>query len=41
MSNDADTCRKYILPKLNAAGWEDDFILEQRVLLPSVPALSW
>ncbi len=32
MSNEADTCRKYILPKLKAAHWEDDFIVEQMVL---------
>lgn len=24
MSNEADTCRKYVLPKLRAAGWTDD-----------------
>jgi hypothetical protein len=22
--NEADTCRKYVLPKLYAAGWNDD-----------------
>ena len=27
---EADTCRKYILPKLYAAGWTDDQISEQR-----------
>lgn len=32
MSNEADTCRKVILPKLKAAHWEDDFIVEQMVL---------
>ncbi len=31
---EADTCRIYILPKLHAAGWEDDFITEQLVLTP-------
>lgn len=30
MSNEADTCRKYILPKLYAAGWTDDHISEQK-----------
>ena len=34
MSNEADTCRTYILPKLHAAGWEDDYIVEQLVLTP-------
>jgi len=34
MSNEADTCRIYILPKLHAAGWEDDYIAEQLVLTP-------
>ena len=32
--NEADTCRQYILPKLKAAGWDDDFIVEQLVLTP-------
>jgi type I restriction enzyme R subunit len=27
---EADTCRKYVLPKLYAAGWNDDQISEQR-----------
>jgi len=22
--NEADTCRKYVVPKLQAAGWEND-----------------
>jgi len=30
MSNEADTCRKYVLPKLYAAGWIDDQISEQK-----------
>ena len=34
MPSEADTCRTYILPKLHAAGWEDDFIREQLVLTP-------
>jgi type I restriction enzyme R subunit len=28
--SEADTCRKDVLPKLHAAGWTDDLILEQR-----------
>jgi type I restriction enzyme R subunit len=27
---EADTCRKFVLPKLYAAGWTDDQISEQR-----------
>ena len=27
---EADTCRKYVLPKLYASGWSDDHINEQR-----------
>ena len=34
MPTEADTCRTYIVPKLHAAGWEDDFIAEQRVITP-------
>jgi type I restriction enzyme R subunit len=30
VSNEADTCRKYVLPKLYKAGWTDDQINEQR-----------
>jgi type I restriction enzyme R subunit len=30
MVTEADTCRKYVLPKLYAAGWTDDQINEQR-----------
>jgi len=30
MTTEADTCRKYILPKIYAAGWDDDQINEQR-----------
>lgn len=29
MSNEADTCRKYVVPKLKDAGWTDDLISEQ------------
>jgi type I restriction enzyme R subunit len=29
MSNEADTCRKYVLPKLTASEWTDDLISEQ------------
>ena len=32
MSTEADTCRKYVLPKLYAAGWNDDQINEQRTI---------
>ena len=28
--NEVDTCRAYIIPKLKSAGWEDDYITEQR-----------
>ena len=30
MITEADTCRKYFLPKLYAAGWSDDQISEQK-----------
>jgi type I restriction enzyme, R subunit len=30
MITEADTCRKYVLPKLYAAGWNDDQINEQK-----------
>jgi type I restriction enzyme, R subunit len=30
--SEADTCRKYVLPKLYAAGWQDDQIAEQRCI---------
>jgi hypothetical protein len=30
MSNEADTCQKYVLPRLLAAGWDTDLILEQK-----------
>jgi len=30
MSTEADTCRTYVLPKLYAAGWNDEQISEQR-----------
>src|SRR5262245_26080840 len=30
MTTEADTCRKYVLPKLYSAGWNDDQINEQR-----------
>lgn len=30
--SEADTCRKYIVPKLYAAAWEDDYIAEQRYI---------
>ena len=30
MQTEADTCRKFVLPKLYSAGWNDDQISEQR-----------
>lgn len=30
MITEADTCRKYVLPKLYSAGWNDDQISEQK-----------
>lgn len=30
MSTEADTCRKYVLPKLYAAGWTDDQISQEK-----------
>ena len=30
MTTEADTCRKYVLPKLYTTGWDDDQITEQR-----------
>jgi type I restriction enzyme R subunit len=30
VSNEADTCRKFVLPKLYSAGWRDDQITEQK-----------
>jgi type I restriction-modification system DNA methylase subunit len=30
MTTEADTCRKHVVPELNAAGWTDDQICEQR-----------
>ena len=29
MSAEADTCQKHVLPKLYAAGWDDEQIREQ------------
>lgn len=34
MSSEADTCRRYVTPKLYAAGWTDDQICEQRFFTP-------
>jgi restriction endonuclease S subunit len=36
MSTEADTCRKFVVPKLKAAGWDSDphSIAEQRSLNP-------
>lgn len=30
MSTEADTCRKYVLPRLYAAGWTDDQISQEK-----------
>ena len=30
MANEANTCRKFVLPKLYSAGWNDDQINEQQ-----------
>lgn len=32
MTNDADTCRKFVVPKVQSAGWDNDphSIAEQR-----------
>ncbi|MCX5904573.1 MAG: DEAD/DEAH box helicase family protein, partial [Proteobacteria bacterium] len=32
MATEADTCRKYVLPKLYTSGWNDDQICEQRTI---------
>lgn len=32
MANEADTCRRYVLPRLQQAGWADDQINEQRTI---------
>ncbi|MGA2658304.1 MAG: DEAD/DEAH box helicase family protein [Verrucomicrobiota bacterium] len=32
MPTEADTCRKYVLPKLLSAGWDDEQICEQRTI---------
>ena len=32
--SEADTCRTFIVPRLHAAGWDDDTIAEQMVLTP-------
>jgi len=29
MNNEANTCRRYVLPRLYEAGWTDDYIDEQ------------
>jgi type I restriction enzyme R subunit len=30
MTTEADTCRKYVLPELYAAGWTDDQISQEK-----------
>lgn len=34
MTDEADTCRKFVVPKLQAAGWDDEphSIAEQRTI---------
>jgi hypothetical protein len=32
MPTEADTCRKWVLPKLLSAGWDDEQICEQRTI---------
>ena len=32
MPTEADTCRTYIVPKLHASTWENEYIAEQMVL---------
>ena len=32
--NEADTCRTYVLPKLNSAGREDEYVSEQMAMMP-------
>jgi len=44
MSTEADTCRKYVVPKLLAAGWDDDphSIAEQRTITDGLDEqLGW
>ena len=36
MSNEADTCRKYVVPLLQAAGWDDELSDEYTVLLERI-----
>ncbi len=38
MANEADTCRKYVLPRLYKSGWTDDQINEQRYFQSETPA---
>jgi hypothetical protein len=33
MPTEADTCRKYVIPKLKSARWEDDYIAEKRQIV--------
>ena len=48
MPNEADTCRRYVVPKLQAAGWEDELqrINEQvtftggRIMVPTVTGMG-
>ena len=40
MPTEADTCRTYVVAKLRAAGWEDDFSAEKRVIAPGVSVIQ-
>jgi len=43
MSNEVDTCRKYVLPKLTEAGWDDEphSFTEQRTFKKRRPPSVW
>ncbi len=40
MSTEADTCRKFVVPKLQSAGWDSDphSIAEQRLIVAELDA---
>lgn len=40
MITEADTCRKYVLPNLYAAGWDDDQISEQKRIVEGLSSLT-
>jgi len=41
--SEADTCRKYVVPKLQAAGWDDEphSIAEQRTITDEEGPWNW